>query len=152
MFLVKFVLSTILDFFENLFIILVTHTIAIIALLAVIYVLKDTNNIQEILNKITFQNFKIMYLYFIVNATLFLTLHNLIFRGIIGPITIIVAVFIYAAVVKYFTGNYLLFYKNIKDPAVVILFSVYTFFIYYIGLAMYDRLASAIIYRTTKED
>jgi len=152
MFLVKFILGAVLDFFENLFIILITHTIAIITLLASIYLLQDTNNIQEILNKITLENFKIIYLYFIVNATLFLTLHNLIFRGIIGPITVIVAAVIYAAAVKYFTGNYLLFYKNIKEPAAIILFGVYTGIIYFVGLAIFNRLATAVIYRTQKED
>jgi len=152
MFLIKFILNTILDFIENFFIILVTHTIAIIALFSIVYLAQDTNNIQEVLNRITLENFRIMYLYFIVNATLFLTLHNLIFRGLFGGITIIIAVFIYAAIAKFFTGNYLLFYNKIKELTMIILFAIYTGILYYIGLAMFNKLVSAIVYRTRSED
>jgi len=56
------------------------------------------------------------------------------------------------AIVKYFTGNILLFYEfKLKkdDFSYLIFFVVYLSVIYYIGLMRLGRLASAVVYRTT---
>jgi len=147
-----FLIRPFLSLIENFFIFAVTHLIGISVLLAIVYLNSKTNNIDEILKFITLHNFKFYYLYFVINATLFLTLHNLIFRGIIAPVTIMAAAVIYAAIAKYFNNSYLLFYKDVNEVGVMILFIIYTDIIYMIGLAMFDKLASAVIYRTRSED
>ena len=88
----------------------------------------------------------------VINGALIITLNNLIFRNVFGYITILISMLFYVAIVKYFTGNILLFYEfKLKkdDFSYLIFFVVYLSVIYYIGLMRLGRLASAVVYRTT---
>jgi len=120
-------------------------------LLAVAYLWVD-GDVSKITKVITFENLKKAYLYVVINGALIITLNNLIFRNVFGYITILISMLFYVAIVKYFTGNILLFYEfKLKkdDFSYLIFFVVYLSVIYYIGLMRLGRLASAVVYRTT---
>ncbi len=120
-------------------------------MLAVAYLWVD-GDVSKITKVITFENLKKAYLYVVINGALIITLNNLIFRNVFGYITILISMLFYVAIVKYFTGNILLFYEfKLKkdDFSYLIFFVVYLSVIYYIGLMRLGRLASAVVYRTT---
>lgn len=120
-------------------------------MLAVAYLWLD-GDVSKITKVITFENLKKAYLYVVINGALIITLNNLIFRNVFGYITILISMLFYVAIVKYFTGNILLFYEfKLKkdDFSYLIFFVVYLSVIYYIGLMRLGRLASAVVYRTT---
>ena len=120
-------------------------------MLAVAYLWVD-GDVSKITKVITFENLKKAYLYVVINGALIITLNNLIFRNVFGYITILISMLFYVAIVKYFTGNILLFYEfKLKkdDFSYLIFFVVYLSVIYYIGFMRLGRLVSAVVYRTT---
>lgn len=158
----KKLLGVLLELIDNTIIITVMHTIIYFAFIAIIYLFIDGSSREEslqIIKKIISSDItKDLYIYLIINAVLIVTLNNLIFRNIFGFITLFITILIYAAIVKFFTGNILLFYdlKSIKKNDMqgygyLLLFASYIDVIYYIGLARIGRLSTAIIYRTSKD-